>query len=274
MKGTIHAVLATGLLALANATAEVSIANITQKDSSPSDLHAFANEPLALTLWLKGTPRETVSLTAQFFPAAGDLTIPLAEPLALGQMTFDEKGQQSLEVALPIPDTTKMVDLIVRFEATSGGKAQLAGTAKLFAYPRKFSEEDLATLAATLKAGRRQLGVFGEDTGLREFLKDNAMPFTDLGAGLPLDLSAHIFYVGQASEEALRGWKPRREAKGSPVVIFTEDPHLLPGIYVTTREDITFAKVTFPVLATLQSNPASQATFLATLSQISAQSEP
>lgn len=262
----LHLVAAALLLSEAVGQAQVTITEISRNEAEETpEMHAFGGETLELTLWIKGPPLATAQVTARLFQAAGELATPLGEPFPIGSVTFDGNGRQTTTAKIALPAVQMKTDIRIRFEAESGSKPLLAGTLRVQAYPT----DKPAALEALAAEKERTIAVFGESETLRLFLRNNGVAFQDLGENLPVELDATMLYLGDAPSKALADWVPRSgSGKAIFLVVFTEDPSLLPGVYETTKGNLTCARVTLPMLGRLNKNPLSQTTFLNILTQI------
>lgn len=240
----------------------ISISALSASKRGPVELFAFGGKPLPIEVCIDGKAGVTMDVTARIYQTALELAAPLREPFSIGKVTLDAGGRGVLETGFPVPEVPGKTDFAVRIEARADGLPALSGACLVRAFPGTFTDS-LETISGELKRTGRVLAVFGESPALRSFLKNNNVPFVEMGAVLPERIDDEFVYVGAASPEAMPQNLPR--SAGATVIIFTRNDSLLPGVY---RDDASrTAKVTLPVLESLADSPLSQATFFHVLAQ-------
>lgn len=132
-------------------------------------------------------------------------------------------------------------------------------------HPRK----DLAPLAELVSASGLRILVCGPSAELRAHLRSEKIPFEDQGVDPPDRLAADTLLLGHLGAEDWERFSTDRHAPGSAhLLVFIDDPALLPGVYA--QQDPAgrrLAKITLPLAPLLATYPSARETFHTLLRQ-------
>ncbi len=247
------------LVATGSLFAQVTVEVLPESALKP-ELHCFGGGVVECKVAVEAPLGSKVSFEMALFQITSGLAAPLGEKSASDPIEFEKQTRRVVSVPLSLPEVKNRTELMARFFTQLSGeeKKAVAGTAKVFVYPKDQMKELALSFARVEKDTGISLTIFGESKRIRGFLKENKITFNEAGSELPSTLSKTALYMGEVDA---RSPAVRRNFGAARVILFAPDPMLPPGVYTTIRDNGLFSKVTLPLLDTLATNPQSQRTF-------------
>lgn len=195
------------------------------------------------------------------------LTSALAAPLAAGlpvarELTFERSLARLEKWKVTLPAVRQPTQVQLHFEAQSGAGQpwQPAGSARLVIYPSDLAEEGKKALAELAQRDAGRLAVFGGSARIKAALREWGVDFEDVGDTLPQQLDRSLIYLGESAPGDLEDLRSRDKLPGR-LLLFVDDPALLPGVYWSDHGNDFLAKVTLPIWTDFARSPQRQAAF-------------
>lgn len=266
------ALLMAALMAGAShAQTTVRVAKLAESPDTKPVFYVWGGRPVELALEVTATdPSHRIGVRADVYQLAGAIAAPLSLKVPVAQeLSFDHSLAHFENWKLPLPAVRHPTSFELRFaaQADAAGDWKPAGSARLVAYPGDLGEQIKETVMLAQTNGAGRLAVFGKSPDLKAALQSVAVPYEEMGEAPPDELDAALVYLGQASQTELEAISSHTRSRGR-MVIFTDDPRQLPGVYWTEHGGGFVAKVTLPLWQDFSHSPQRQFALLDLLQHV------
>lgn len=242
--GTVQATPAHRVLELANPEQNAQPVPAPPQPPAPA---LFAGQSSTLRILPAPSPLtdSTLSPTAQLFQLGGALSAPLDTVISV---TSDPADPRLLLVQFTAPPASRPT----RFALRIGDAPPIP----LHVYPA--TRDDLPSLVDALASSRLTLAVSGPSPELRAWLRTEHLDYEDLGADTPDRIPADTLLLATLTDA---DWTrlTTRSPDGRLLACIENPPTSIPGVYSDSLG--LRAKITFPLISLLPSDPRARETF-------------
>lgn len=233
-------------------------------ETPPPAFHVWGGQALELSLEIVATdPAPHLNVRASLHQITSAISAPLASELPVAQeLTFDRSLARFEKWKVTPPSVRHVTTVQLRFDvqAGEGNPWQPAGSARLVIYPADLTEQWKKAVAEAESRESGRLAVFGDSVRIKTALRRCGVDFEDLGDTLPSQLDRSLLYLGECTPSDLVELRSR-EKLPPRLILFVDDPELLPGVYWSDHGAGFLAKVTLPIWQDFARSPQRQSAF-------------
>jgi len=250
------------------AQTKVRVAGLTEGPDPAPVLHVWGGQPVELALEVTATEAShKASVRATVYQLAGAIAAPVGQSIPVVQeVVFAHSLAHFESWKLTLPGVRHPTSFEVRFAAQAEGNGawKPAGSARVVAYPADLGAQLKEMVAAAQTNGAGRIAVFGTSAELKAALQSISIPFADAGEAPPDELDPALVYLGQGNAREIESIAAQVRSPGR-LMIFTQDPERLPGVYRTDSRGGFVMKVTLPLLPNFAHSPQNQNALFALL---------